>query len=289
MTDYSKPLVSASIAIDYPARPAVVRDARFEIRTGEIVGLVGASGSGKTSIGLSMLRLLELKGGKARGELLFRGRNLLDCAEKEMRSIRGREIGLVLQSPMSALNPALRIGTQLAETWKAHASARGKQITARLLDLLASVSLPAEESFLRRYPGELSVGQAQRVVIAMGVMHRPALLVADEPTSALDAVSHAEIRKLFERLNQRLEMGILYISHDLLSVASFCHRVAILHEGTIVEFAETGRIFENPAHPYTRRLIGAIPKAPIGAWQEPSFGSPVTPVYRTRKLWEAAS
>ena len=262
MTEYSHPLLSVDVSIDYPGKPDILRHARFDIQPGEIVGLVGRSGSGKSSMALAILKLLEMKGGQARGMLMFRGRDLLLCPEKEMRSIRGRDIGLVLQSPASALNPALRIGTQLAEAWKAHAEGSRERMTNYLLDLMNSVSLPAEESFLRRYPAELSVGQAQRVVIAMGIIHRPALLVADEPTSALDVVVHAEILSLFKRLNRGLDMGVLYISHDLMSVASFCHRVAILHEGEVVEFDETDRIFGNPQHPYTRQLIEAIPTLP---------------------------
>jgi ABC-type dipeptide/oligopeptide/nickel transport system ATPase component len=259
MNPATHPLLSLQVSIDYPGKPDAVKDARFEIEPGEIVGLVGQSGSGKSSIALAVLNLLGCRGGKARGAVLFRGRNLLLSNEKEMRGVRGRQIGLVLQSPASALNPALRIGTQLAEAWKAHADGSRRERTSYLLDLMRSVSLPADESFLRRYPGELSVGQAQRVVVAMGVIHRPALLVADEPTSALDVIAHAEILQLFRQLNRDLEMGILYISHDLLSVASFCHRVAILHEGEIVEFGSTERIFASPANPYTRRLIDAIP------------------------------
>jgi ABC-type dipeptide/oligopeptide/nickel transport system ATPase component len=262
MTGFRNPLLSVQVTIDYPAKPGILRDARLDVEPGEIVGLVGRSGSGKSSLALAILKLLEIRGGKARGEVSFRGRDLLRCTDGEMRHIRGREIGLVLQSPVSALNPALRIGTQLAEAWKAHASGSRERMTRYLLDLLGSVSLPAEESFLRRYPGELSVGQAQRVLIAMAIIHHPALLVADEPTSALDVVAHAEILNLFRRLNHGLDMGILYISHDLLSVASFCHRVAILHEGEIVEFAKTDRIFRSPSHPYTRQLIQAIPRPP---------------------------
>ncbi len=262
MTQYSPSLLSVDVSIDYPGKTDVLRNARFDIEPGEIVGLVGRSGSGKSSIALAILKLLEMRGGKARGQILFRGRDLVLCPEKEMRQMRGRDIGLVLQSPTSALNPALRIGTQLAEAWKAHADGSRERMTNYLLDLMNSVSLPAEESFLRRYPAELSVGQAQRVVIAMGIIHRPALLVADEPTSALDVVVHAEILSLFKRLNRGLDMGILYISHDLLSVASFCQRVAILNEGEIVEFGATDRIFGDPRHPYTRQLIEAIPARP---------------------------
>jgi ABC-type dipeptide/oligopeptide/nickel transport system ATPase component len=134
---------------------------------------------------------------------------------------------------------------------------------AHLLELLKSVSLPAEESFLRRYPQQLSVGQAQRLLIALAILHRPPLLIADEPTSALDIITQSEILQLFARLNRELNMGLLYISHDLLSIASLCHRVAILHEGEIVECGVTERVFQRPEHPYTRRLINALPRHPI--------------------------
>ena len=262
MTTATHPLLSVDVSIDYAKKADVVRHACFDVEEGEIVGLVGQSGSGKSSLALAVLRLIEMRGGRARGNVCFRGRNLLEASEKQMQGVRGREIGLVLQSPHSALNPALTIGSQLAEAWKAHARGSREWIARYLLGLMRSVGLPADESFLRRYPGQLSVGQAQRVLIAMGIVHRPALLIADEPTSALDVVSQAEILQLFRSLNRELEMGILYISHDLLSVAALCHRVAILHEGEIVEFASTEMIFRDPRHPYTRRLIGAIPQAP---------------------------
>jgi ABC-type dipeptide/oligopeptide/nickel transport system ATPase component len=180
-----------------------------------------------------------------------------------MRAIRGREISLVLQNPVSSLNPALRIGTQLSEAWEAHGNGgQGRRETA-ILDALGAVSLTVDKPFLRRYPGELSVGQAQRVLIAMAILHRPALLIADEATSALDALTRAEILRLFARLNRDLSMAILYISHDLLSIASLCQRIAILHDGEIVEFAPVERVFHRPAHPYTRRLIDAIPATPL--------------------------
>jgi len=223
-----------------------------------VVGLVGQSGSGKSTLALAVLRLLELTRGVARGEVLFGGRDLMQLREAEMRQVRGRDIGLVLQSPLSALNPYLRLRTQFIEAWKAH-SRNGDWKTATL-ELLESVSLPADEAFLRRYPRELSVGLAQRVLIALSILHRPALLIADEPTSALDVITQSEILDLFARLNKQLGMAILYISHDLLSVASLCHRVAILEAGEIVEFAPTARIFRDPQHPYTRRLVQALPR-----------------------------
>ena len=259
----SSPLLSVSVSVDYAGKPGVLRNAAFEMQRGEVLGLVGQSGSGKSTLALAILKLLNLNAARATGELSFLGRDLMPLGEKEMRQVRGRQIGLVLQSPMSSLNPALRIGTQLMEAWRAHAEGSRERARDYLLDLLGSVSLPAEEPFLRRYPRQLSVGLAQRVLIAMAIVHHPALLIADEPTSALDGITQAEILQLFDRLNRGLRMGILYISHDLLSIASLCHRVAILHEGQIVECGKTQQIFQNPAHPYTRRLIDALPKNPF--------------------------
>jgi ABC-type dipeptide/oligopeptide/nickel transport system ATPase component len=249
--------------VDYAGKADVLRRVTLQIEPGEVLGLVGQSGSGKSTLVLAILQLLGLKGGVARGEVGFPGRNLMRLGERQMRAVRGREIGLVLQSPLSALNPALRIGTQLSEAWRAHARRSGDGYQTRLRRLLESASLPADESFLRRYPTQLSVGQAQRVLITMAILHRPALLLADEPTSALDVITQSEILQLFARLNRELHMSILYISHDLLSIASLCHRIAILHEGEIVECGTTGQIFHNPMHPYTRRLISALPRNPL--------------------------
>jgi len=257
------PLLSVRISAGYRARADVLRDVAFEIEPGEIVGLAGQSGSGKSTIALAIMRLLHLKGGAVRGQICFRGCDLLRSTEREMRAIRGREISLVLQNPVSSLNPALRIGTQLAEAWEAHSRAPGASRETAIFDALEAVSLAVDQPFLRRYPNELSVGQAQRVLIAMAILHRPALLIADEATSALDALTQSEILSLFARLNRELSMAILYISHDLLSIASLCRRMAILHQGEIVEFAPVERIFHRPAHPYTRRLIDAIPVSPL--------------------------
>jgi ABC-type dipeptide/oligopeptide/nickel transport system ATPase component len=156
------------------------------------------------------------------------------------------------------LNPALRIGTQLREAWQAHSNGGDEGWNKEVRALLESVSLPSDSTFLRRYPRELSVGLAQRVLIASAIIHRPALLLADEPTSALDAITQDEILDLFASLCSQRRMAMLYISHDLASVASLCHRVAILQQGEIVEFEETTRVFEKPPHPYTQRLIAAL-------------------------------
>ena len=256
------PLLSVSVSVDYPNRPGVLRDVNFDVAPGEILALVGPSGSGKSTIALAILRLLHMKGGKARGNVFLRGTDLMGYKESQMRPIRGRDVGLVLQSPISSLNPALRIGTQLMEAWRAHASGGKQEGREVIADTMAAVSLPNDDLFLRRYPAQLSVGQAQRVIIAMAVLHRPDLLIADEPTSALDVITQSEILALFSDLNRQFGIAILYISHDLLSVAHLAHRIALLHDGTIVESGPTDEVFGDPQHPYTRRLIAALPVSP---------------------------
>jgi len=252
-------LLSARLSVDYRNKPGVLKNLFLEIQRGEIVGLVGESGSGKSTLVLALLQLLQAKGARIQGEVLFQGEDLLEKKESQLRDVRGRQMSVVLQSPLTSLNPALRIGTQLKEAWRAHASGTYDQCHAAICAALKSVSLPADEEFLKRRPSQLSVGQGQRVIIAMAILHRPALLIADEPTSALDTITQSEILSLFARLNRELGMAILYISHDLLSVAALCHRVAILRDGEIVECDEPDAIFESPRHPYTQRLIAALP------------------------------
>ena len=257
------PLLSLRLSVDYCNNPGVLRDVSLEIQPGEILGLVGQSGSGKSTLSLAILRLLHLKGGTARGNLLFKGEDLSAKSESQMRSLRGREISIVLQSPLTSLNPALRIGSQLGEAWRAHATGTREECGAAVSAALTSVSLPNDIEFLRRRSSQLSVGQAQRVIIAMAILHRPGLLIADEATSALDTITQSEILSLFARLNRELGMGILYISHDLLSVATLCHRIAILNSGEIVECGPPSQIFGAPRHPYTQKLVAALPRLPV--------------------------
>lgn len=261
------PLLSARLSVDYRSRPGVLKDLSLEIQRGEIVGLVGESGSGKSTLALALLQLLQQKGAKVRGEVFFQDEDLLRKKESDLRDIRGRQISVVLQSPLTSLNPALRIGSQLKEAWRAHANGTAGQCHAALSAALRSVSLPDDNEFQKRRPSQLSVGQGQRVIIAMAILHRPALLIADEPTSALDMITQSEILSLFSGLNRELDMAILYISHDLLSVAALCHRVAILRDGEIVECDAPDAIFESPRHPYTQRLIAALPSR---NWQKTS-------------------
>ena len=252
-------LLDLRVSLDYPGKPGVLRDVSFDLQRGEILGLVGKSGSGKSSLALAILRLLDGKSARVSGAIRFQGRDLLQLSENEMRQVRGREIGLVLQSPLSSLNPSLLLSTQLEEAWRAHANGGAAHWKRRAELLMESVSLPADPEFLRRKPAQLSVGLAQRFLIAMAILHQPPLLIADEPTSALDVITQSEILELFGKLNRNLGVSMLYISHDLLSVASLCHRIAILHEGEIVEMGPTDLIFAHPSHPYTQRLVAALP------------------------------
>jgi ABC-type dipeptide/oligopeptide/nickel transport system ATPase component len=257
----SEQLLSISLCADY-GNKAVLRQVALEIGRGEILGLVGQSGCGKSTLALAILRLLNLKGGKSAGTIQLSGVDLMKLSERQMRSIRGKEIGLVLQSPLSSLNPVLKIGTQLAEAWYAHRKSDRQQCRNALLESLANVSLPPQDEFLNRYPSQLSVGQAQRVLIAMAVLHRPSLIIADEPTSALDVITQAEVLSLFRRLTKEIGVAILFISHDLLSVSTIADRIAVMHEGEIVECREAHALFVDPNHWYTRSLIAALPSVP---------------------------
>jgi peptide/nickel transport system ATP-binding protein len=255
-------LLSMRLSVRYGNKPAVLRDVQLDISRGEVLGLVGQSGSGKSTLAMAVLGLLDRKQASAEGSIVCEGSDLLQLREKEFRALRGLKLALVLQSPLSSLNPALKIRTQLKEAWRAHACGTPADCNSAVRAALESVTLPSTDDFLRKYPSQMSVGQAQRVLIAMAVMHRPALLIADEATSALDVITQAEILTLFRQLNRSTGMAILYISHDLASVGGICDRIAILHQGQIVELGTTEQVLTTPQHEYTRRLIAAMPKIP---------------------------
>jgi ABC-type glutathione transport system ATPase component len=255
-------LLSAHLSVRYGDKAPVLREVALDIRRGEVLGLIGQSGSGKSTLGMSILGLLDKKRAHVEGTIHLEDRDLLQLRERDLRSLRGRKIALVLQSPLSSLNPALKIRTQLKEAWRAHASGSRDACDAAIRSTLESVSLPSTDDFLNKRPSQMSVGQAQRVLIAMAVMHRPALLIADEATSALDVITQSEILALFRELNRSTGMSILYISHDLASVAHICDRIAILHEGQIVELGVTAQVMSAPQHEYTQRLMSALPHLP---------------------------
>jgi ABC-type glutathione transport system ATPase component len=255
-------LLSARVSVRYGDKGPVLREVELTVGRGEVVGLVGQSGSGKSTLAMSILGLLDRKRAQAEGAIEFEGQDLLRLTERELRDLRGRKIALVLQSPLSSLNPALKIRTQLKETWRAHVSGTATDCDRAIRGALESVSLPSSDEFLRKFPSQMSVGQAQRVLIAMAILHRPALLIADEATSALDVITQSEILALFRQLNRSFGMAILYISHDLPSVAGICDRIAILHQGQIVESGSTAQVLTRPQHEYTQRLMAAMPKMP---------------------------
>lgn len=254
----NEPMLDLRLSVDYRRKPNVLRDVALDIRAGEIFGLVGESGSGKSTLAMAILGLLKYQGATVNGQILFRGRDLTRLGDGEFRYVRGREIGFTPQSPMSALNPLLTIDAQLWEAWRAHSSAGKNAFFARVRQLLAAVRLPEDLGFLRRKPGQLSVGQAQRVLIAMAMLHQPSLLIADEPTSALDLISRSSCIQLLRQLNRETGMAILFISHDLPAVVAICERVAILHDGELIETGAASEVFENPRHPHAKSLVGSM-------------------------------
>jgi peptide/nickel transport system ATP-binding protein len=236
----------------------VLRDVRLDLQRGEVLGLVGSSGAGKSTLVLSLLGLLPWRGGRVTGEVLLRGENLLRMPERKLRALRGRAVGFIPQSPMSALNPALSLERHFREAWLAHQRRTGGALTERMRTLLDEVQLPAGRGFLSRKPAEISVGQAQRVLIALALLHEPALLIADEPTSALDPVTQIQIVELLRRLNRAHSASLLYVSHDLVSVLGLCHRIAVLEQGTIVESLNVEDL-DRAQHLATRRLLRTLP------------------------------
>ena len=221
---------------------------------------MGQSGSGKSTMALGILGLLDHTGAGVSGRTMLLGRDLMNCDQNQLRDVRGRLISLVPQSPVAALNPALRIETQLREAWRAHSREPWSGQKERVARLLEGSGLSSPEALLRRFPRQISVGQAQRVLIVMALLHGPPLLIADEPTSALDVITQREVLDLLANIATERKMSMLFISHDLPIVVAICHRLAILHMGEIVECGPVKEVLLNPQHPYTQQLIAVAPK-----------------------------
>ncbi len=232
----------------------------FTIDEGETFGLVGESGCGKSVTALSLLRLLDGNGRIVGGDIVFAGRRLLALSEEEMRSLRGDQIAMVFQEPMTSLNPVFTVGYQIGEVLEVHRGMSRKQARAEAIELLRLVEIPEPERRVDAYPHQLSGGMRQRVMIAMALACRPRLLIADEPTTALDVTIQAQILDLLAHLQEQFGMAVLFVTHDLGIVAERARRVAVMYAGRIVEEAETATLFRNPLHPYTRGLLRSIPR-----------------------------
>jgi ABC-type dipeptide/oligopeptide/nickel transport system ATPase component len=247
---------------------AAVRDVNFSIVEGGTLGLVGESGSGKSATSLAIMRLLPPQA-RVNGKISFAGEDLLALSEGAMRNVRGARISMIFQEPMTALNPVMRVGDQVAEAVLAHGSGNKsgenngrvskRAAWDRAVEALREVAIPEADRRARDYPHQLSGGQRQRVMIAMALVNHPQLLIADEPTTALDVTIQAQILELLSQLREKYKLAVLFISHDLGVVSRVADQVAVMYAGEIVEMGPVARIFSAPTHPYTRGLIAAIP------------------------------
>ncbi len=252
-----------NLEISYPSsfsEEAVVREIFFQIKQGEVVALVGESGSGKTQVSLSIIRLLADEARVAGKILLAERGDLLLLTEKQMNKIRGKDISMIFQEPMTALNPVFTIGFQIVEALRAHKSYSKKEAREQALYLLKQVKIPNPETRLDEYPHELSGGMRQRVLIAIALASQPKLLIADEPTTALDVTTQAEILDLLRELQKKSKISILFITHNLGVVAELCDSVLVMYRGKIVEQGSVKAIFEKPSHPYTKLLMNSVPR-----------------------------
>lgn len=251
------PVLEVNLSAGYRER-TVLDQLQLSLQPGERFGLLGTSGAGKSTLLLALLGLLPWRGGWARGEVRLAGRNLLELKEREARQLRGKVIALVPQNPASALNSGLSLQTHFQEAWRAHEPARNGRLSLRVEGLLRRVQLPTDNSFLKRRPGEISVGQAQRCALALALLHRPAILIADEATSALDPATQAEVLSLLREISEEEQTALLFVSHDLLSVLRLCSRFALLEGGRIAETARVEQA-DRVEHPVLRRLLGTLP------------------------------
>jgi ABC-type dipeptide/oligopeptide/nickel transport system ATPase component len=256
-----------------------VDDVSFEVRKGETLGLVGESGSGKSVTAFSIIRLVQEPGRITSGSVMFQGRDLLALPEGEMRKVRGAGIGFVFQEPMAALNPVMRVGAHIAEALTVHGLASKADARARAIELLRAVKITSPEQRVDDYPHQLSGGMRQRVMVAIAIACKPALLIADEPTTALDVTVQAQVLELLRDMKQQFDLSMLLITHDFGVIAETADRVAVMYRGRIVEQAPVRDIFRNPQHPYTRGLLASIPGGTPGTrlksfdsidWDEPS-------------------
>ena len=233
----------------------------FDLRRGETLGIVGESGSGKSVTMLSLMRLIpEPPGRIVDGQILLEGQDLVQLSDKEMSQIRGSQIALIIQDPMTSLNPVFSIGNQVGEAIKIHQDIPKSTVLQQVLNVLRKVNIPAAETRVRDYPHQMSGGMRQRVVGAIGISCEPIVLIADEPTTSLDVTIQAQYLKLLKELQEASDIGLIFITHDFGIVAKMCDRVAVMYAGRIVEMGDVRDIFNNPSHPYTEALLSSVPK-----------------------------
>ncbi|GAA0466827.1 ABC transporter ATP-binding protein [Alkalibacillus silvisoli] len=235
----------------------------FDVPKGKTLGIVGESGSGKSISALSILQLIDSPGEIVDGEIKFKGENLLDYSAADMRKIRGNQISMIFQEPMTSLNPVYTIGQQIREALKIHRGLDKKDGTEKAVELLELVGIPSPRQRVTQYPFELSGGMRQRVMIAMALACNPELLIADEPTTALDVTIQAQILELIKELQEELDMSVVMITHDLGVVAETCDYVAVMYCGKVVEYADVNTLFKNPRHPYTVGLLNSLPRSDV--------------------------
>ncbi|SOZ34632.1 ABC transporter ATP-binding protein [Cupriavidus neocaledonicus] len=267
-TSDQAPLLSIrDLSIALPAggdRPYAVRDISYDLHAGEILCIVGESGSGKSMSANAILGLLPAYLKPEQGQILFKGRDLLTQDEATLLGMRGKDMAMVFQEPLSALNPVMTVGDQIAEVMRVHNAYPGEARARRVLELLEFVGLPDPATLMHAYPFRLSGGQRQRVVIAMALALEPALLIADEPTTALDVTTQAQILDLIRRIQAEKGMGVMFVTHDFGVVAEIADRVAVMEKGVLVEMGSADQVLNRPQHPYTKRLIGAVPHGRAG-------------------------
>lgn len=235
-----------------------VNDVDLDIGEGETLGIIGETGCGKTILGLSILRLLS-DNTKVEGRILYKGEDLLKLSEDEMRKIRGKEIAMIFQNPLSSMNPVLTIGTQVAEPVELHQHLDNQNAKEKVIEMLKSVRIPSPSKRVNEYPHEFSGGMRQRAMIAMGLICMPSLIIADEPTTGLDVTIQAQIVELMKEVLKDSGTSMLLITHDLGVAAELCDYIAVMYPGEIVEYADVRNIFKNPKHPYTRGFLDSLP------------------------------